>query len=93
MQGFDPRLGLPRPRQQWVAKREMAGHTSPTQMYYAKQGIITEEMAFVAARESMPVEFVRSEVRLECMAVAAAAKYQYKDRSWKWQLEFWIATR
>jgi phosphomethylpyrimidine synthase len=32
-------------------------------MYYAKQGVITEEMAFVAAREKMDPEFVRSEVR------------------------------
>jgi hypothetical protein len=31
-------------------------------MYYAKQGIITEEMAFCAVRESMDPEFVRSEV-------------------------------
>jgi thiamine biosynthesis protein ThiC len=31
-------------------------------MYYAKQGVITEEMAFVAAREGMDPEFVRSEV-------------------------------
>lgn len=62
MQGIDPQVGLGRPRQQWVAKREAAGDSTPTQMYYAKQGIITEEMAFVAARERMPVEFVRSEV-------------------------------
>jgi hypothetical protein len=31
-------------------------------MYYAKQGVITEEMAYVAAREKMDPEFVRSEV-------------------------------
>lgn len=31
-------------------------------MYYAKQGVITEEMAYVAAREGMDPEFVRSEV-------------------------------
>lgn len=31
-------------------------------MYYAKQGLVTEEMAYVAARENMPVEFVLSEV-------------------------------
>ena len=61
-QGWDPRVGLPKARQQWVAKREAAGDATPTQMFYAKQGTITEEMAFVAAREQMPVEFVRSEV-------------------------------
>jgi phosphomethylpyrimidine synthase len=33
-------------------------------MYYARQGVITPEMAFVAARENMDPEFVRSEVSL-----------------------------
>ncbi|MDI3328290.1 MAG: phosphomethylpyrimidine synthase ThiC [Alicyclobacillaceae bacterium] len=33
-----------------------------TQMYYAKQGIITPEMEFVAIRENMDPEFVRQEV-------------------------------
>lgn len=31
-------------------------------MYYARQGVITEEMAFAAAREGLDPEFVRSEV-------------------------------
>ncbi|MBX6395246.1 MAG: phosphomethylpyrimidine synthase ThiC [Alicyclobacillaceae bacterium] len=33
-----------------------------TQMYYAKQGIITPEMEFVAIRENVDPEFVRQEV-------------------------------
>lgn len=33
-----------------------------TQMYYAKQGIITKEMKFVAARENVSPEFVRDEI-------------------------------
>ena len=33
-----------------------------TQMHYARQGIITPEMEFVAIREQLPVELVRSEV-------------------------------
>lgn len=77
-QEFDPRMGLPRPRQQWVARREAAGHTTPTQMYYAKQGVVTEEMAFVAARESMPVEFVRSEVRMELWCSSSCKFVQQK---------------
>ena len=36
--------------------------TGTQQMYYAKQGVITEEMAYVAAREGMEAEFVRSEI-------------------------------
>jgi len=62
-QGINPREGLPKLRAEWVAARDAAGHTCQTQMYYAKQGVITEEMAFVAAREEMDPEFVRSEVR------------------------------
>jgi phosphomethylpyrimidine synthase len=33
-----------------------------TQLHYARQGTITEEMAFVAAREGLPAELVRDEV-------------------------------
>ncbi|EKU48576.1 phosphomethylpyrimidine synthase ThiC [Staphylococcus massiliensis] len=33
-----------------------------TQMHYAKQGIITKEMKFIAARENMSAEYVRDEV-------------------------------
>jgi phosphomethylpyrimidine synthase len=31
-------------------------------MHYAKQGIVTEEMVYAAAREGMDPEFVRAEV-------------------------------
>ena len=43
-----------------MAKREQ--DSNPTQMFYARQGTITEEMAYVAAREGLDVEHVRSEV-------------------------------
>ncbi|WP_145421594.1 phosphomethylpyrimidine synthase ThiC [Staphylococcus hominis] len=36
--------------------------TPVTQMYYAKQGIITKEMKFVAIREQVEPEFVREEI-------------------------------
>eukprot|EP00879_Flechtneria_rotunda_P014993 GHRR01015667.1.p1 GENE.GHRR01015667.1~~GHRR01015667.1.p1 ORF type:complete len:236 (+),score=49.46 GHRR01015667.1:194-901(+) len=61
-QDVDPRQGLPKLRAGWVAARDAAGHKCQTQMYYARQGVITEEMAFVAAREGMDPEFMRSEV-------------------------------
>ena len=32
-------------------------------MVYVKAGVITEEMAFLAARDNMDPEFVRNEVR------------------------------
>lgn len=31
-------------------------------MYYAKRGVVTEEMAYCAAREGLDPEFVRAEV-------------------------------
>ena len=61
-QGIDPRHGLPKLRQPWVERRSDDGTRTCTQMYYAKRGIVTEEMAFVAAREQLPVDFVLSEV-------------------------------
>jgi phosphomethylpyrimidine synthase len=63
MQGVDPRQGLPKLRSEWVARRNARGDKVQTQQHYAKQGIITEEMAFCAARERMDPEFVRKEVR------------------------------
>lgn len=61
-QGVDPRDGLPKLRREWVDKRTKRGDKVFTQMHYAKRGVITEEMAFCAARERMDPEFVRSEV-------------------------------
>lgn len=57
----DPKKGLPKMRQEWVDKRE-GKFERYTQMHFARQGIITEEMLFVAEREHMDAEFVRSEV-------------------------------
>ena len=42
-------------------RRSLPGKTV-TQMFYAKQGVITPEMRFVALRENCDVELVRSEV-------------------------------
>lgn len=61
-QGFDPRDGLPQLRKEWVEKRLARGDKVMTQMHYARQGVITEEMAFAAAREGLDAEFVRSEI-------------------------------
>jgi phosphomethylpyrimidine synthase len=42
--------------------RALRGRGAVTQMHYARNGIVTEEMEFVALREGMAAEFVRSEV-------------------------------
>lgn len=59
--GHSPKEGVPKIRQEWVAKRE-GQHERYTQMHFARKGIITEEMLFVAEREGVEPEFVRSEV-------------------------------
>eukprot|EP00741_Cyanophora_paradoxa_P009368 tig00000144_g9074.t1 len=61
-QGISPLVGLPDIRGEWIKKREARGDKRFTQMHYAKQGIITEEMYYVAEREKMDPEYVRSEV-------------------------------
>ena len=58
--GHDVRQGLPKLRDPWLAGRRSSGHV--TQLQYARAGIVTEEMAFVAVREGFDPEFVRSEV-------------------------------
>jgi phosphomethylpyrimidine synthase len=60
-QGHDVRDGLPKLRAPWIEARRRAG-TVGTQLTYARRGEITPEMAFVAAREGLPAEFVRDEI-------------------------------
>jgi phosphomethylpyrimidine synthase len=55
------------PREAWLGKRQAAeaaknGTRNVSQMHYARQGVITEEMAFVAGREKIEPELVRSEI-------------------------------
>jgi phosphomethylpyrimidine synthase len=52
--------GVPLPRQAWIARRQ--GDAAPTQLFYARAGVVTEEMEYVAAREHVDPELVRSEV-------------------------------
>ncbi|XP_074328568.1 phosphomethylpyrimidine synthase, chloroplastic-like [Apium graveolens] len=61
-QDISPRIGLPKLRKEWIDKREKLGFPRFTQMFYAKKGIITEEMVYCAAREKLDPEFVRAEV-------------------------------
>jgi len=59
--GIDPKEGLPKLRKEWVEARE-GKFERYTQMHFAKKGIVTEEMKFVAEREGVEPEFVRTEV-------------------------------
>jgi phosphomethylpyrimidine synthase len=63
-QGVSVREGLPKRRTPWTEARARDEKTrgGVTQLYYARRGIITDEMRFVAIRESVDPEFVRSEI-------------------------------
>jgi phosphomethylpyrimidine synthase len=61
-QQLDPRAGLPARRAEWIAKRLRSSDGNLSQLHYARQGVVTEEMRFVALRENVEPEFVRSEI-------------------------------
>jgi len=56
-------------RADWVAKRR--GHPNVTQMHYAREGVVTEEMAHAAKRERLAPELVRAEVARGRMIIPA----------------------
>ncbi|MDQ3333666.1 MAG: phosphomethylpyrimidine synthase ThiC [Myxococcota bacterium] len=62
-QGVDPHQGLPKLRAPWIEARMRDGDSgNRSQMHYARRGIITPEMRFVAIREQVMPEFVRDEL-------------------------------
>ncbi|HXS97061.1 MAG TPA: phosphomethylpyrimidine synthase ThiC [Candidatus Limnocylindrales bacterium] len=56
-------------RSEWIEKRK--NDKVRTQMHYARQGVITEEMEFIALREKIAAELVRSEVARGRMIIPA----------------------
>ncbi|HEY9846630.1 MAG TPA: phosphomethylpyrimidine synthase ThiC, partial [Candidatus Caenarcaniphilales bacterium] len=56
-------------RTEWVAKRR--GHSNVSQMHYARQGLITEEMQSVAKREHLSSDLIRDEVARGRMIIPA----------------------
>jgi len=56
-------------RAEWLKKRQ--GDECPTQLHYARRSIVTEEMQFVAQRERLDPEKVRSEVARGRMIIPA----------------------
>ncbi len=61
-------------RESWVEKRN--GDLNKTQMHYARKGVITEEMEYVAKREKLTAEFVRSEVARGRMVIPANVNHK-----------------
>lgn len=59
-------------RSAWINKRvERYGKGNVTQMHYARRGLITDEMMFVAERERLSPELVRSEIARGRMIIPA----------------------
>ncbi|UGT70408.1 phosphomethylpyrimidine synthase ThiC [Nocardia gipuzkoensis] len=69
---IDLEAGLPKLRDTW-AKPEGAG--APTQLAWAREGIITPEMRFIAAREGVAPEVVREEVAAGRAVIPANHKH------------------
>lgn len=56
-------------RKHWIEKRK--NDSNKSQMHYAKKGIVTEEMEYIAKVEDLSPEFVRSEVACGRMIIPA----------------------
>ena len=56
-------------RTSWIEKR--AGHANTSQMHYARQGVVTEEMEYVAKREKLPTSLILDEVARGRMVIPA----------------------
>ena len=65
----DSLFRAPDVRSSWTAPRH--GKLNVTQMHYARHDVVTEEMAFVAEREQLHPELVRSEVARGRMVIPA----------------------
>jgi phosphomethylpyrimidine synthase len=64
-----------KPRAEWMARRReeaaKTGDNNVSQMHFARKGVITEEMRFVAERERLTPELVRDEVAAGRMIIPA----------------------
>jgi phosphomethylpyrimidine synthase len=63
---------VPKPRADWLARRKAENQDANfSQMHYARQGLITEEMVYVAQREKITAALVRDEVARGRMIIPA----------------------
>ena len=70
-------------RTEWIAERE---HDAiRTQMHYARRGIITGEMHYVARRENIAPELVRSEVARGRMIIPANIRHTEPGADGHWR--------
>src|SRR5258708_38355538 len=73
VQGNDYKV--PTGRAEWIVRRKAeaarTGDWNMSQMHFARKGMITEEMAYVAQREKISAELVRREVAKGTMIIPA----------------------
>src|SRR5581483_7484364 len=70
--GSNGHSSVPQPRSEWIDRRKAANKDGNfSQMHYARQGVITEEMEYVARREKLSPELVRDEVARGRMIIPA----------------------
>ena len=63
---------VPRPRAEWIARRKAENKDGNfSQMHYARRGVISDEMKYVAWREKLDSELVRDEVARGRMIIPA----------------------
>ena len=63
-------------RTEWIAKRN---DKVKTQMYYAKKGVITEEMEYIAKKENLTPELIRSEVARGRLIIPANVNHKHLE--------------
>src|ERR1700758_4598304 len=63
---------VPKPRADWISRRKQQNTDGNfSQMHYAREGAITEEMSFIAHKEKLTSELVRDEVARGRMIIPA----------------------
>ena len=62
-------------RSKWLEKRK--DDKIKTQMHYAKKGIITEEMEYIAKKENLPAELIRKEVARGRLIIPANVNHKH----------------
>ena len=64
-----------KPRAEWITRRReeaaRTGDSNMSQMHFARKGLLTEEMLFVAEREKVAPELIRDEVAAGRMIIPA----------------------
>ena len=73
--GNDSTATSTNPREEWITRRKAAaaqsGDENVSQMHYARKGLITEEMLYVAEKEKLSPEHVRDEIAAGRMIIPA----------------------